>query len=47
MNPFYTSLEIAYSNEMQLFVNQVSLNPWWISGLVSGEGCFLINYSAN
>ncbi len=40
-------LNVFYSAEMQSLVKQVQLNPWWISGLFTGEGCFSIQFSNN
>lgn len=45
MNNLLYSLEVAYSSEMQSFVSQVDLNPWWIAGIVAGEGSFIISHS--
>jgi len=38
-------MPIAYTQEMITFVSQVTLNPYWIAGLVAGEGCFMIGIS--
>ncbi len=39
-------LNVFYSTEMQSLVRQVQLNPWWIAGLIAGEGSFILSFNS-
>jgi len=38
-------MDLIFTKEKEFLVNQVELNPNWISGLTAGEGCFFIGIS--
>jgi hypothetical protein len=33
---------VLYTKEIESYVNKTKLDPYWISGFVAGEGCFMI-----